>query len=403
MTASAILETMRTERKRKMGKDASFDDRKKKRKKIAKKPMVLSRYQGPSADSVEVESDLFEGMKFMVSADPKSKTGEEDRKELMKLIYANGGSCVQVVTSQQPAMVVYGGTTMPYDIKMLVNKGTVDIVKPQWVLDCVARDELLTLKKRYFFHASDDRQISSEYNEPDSDEDSNEVVDRRQPQPSQEQGAGADTIAADIEDKAEPASGEDMDPVLADWLRVDTNARPETASDDSATEPESDPDSANDDDNDEWVNLEGSGSETLDSFHVLSLSEEERAAPEDVIMGGPSERKYDASLIFKHLCFYIDSPENARKNGMIVNTKYEREITEHLVKVSRSIVENGGKIVDLDDPKLTHVVLDKRDVSRRIHLMQLTSKPKRRRLVISDYVQASLDEETLLDEEEFVP
>jgi hypothetical protein len=70
--------------------------------------MVLSRYQGPSANSVEVESDLFEGMKFseynmtlsvcdpkltyskVVSADPKSKTGEEDRKELMKMYELHG-------------------------------------------------------------------------------------------------------------------------------------------------------------------------------------------------------------------------------------------------------------------------------------------------------------------------
>lgn len=45
-----------------------------------------------------------------------------------------------------------------------------------------------------------------------------------------------------------------------------------------------------------------------------------------------------------------------------------------LLKVSRNIEENGGKIVGLDNAKLTHVVLDKRDVSRRIVLMQLTSK-----------------------------
>ena len=42
--------------------------------------------------------------------------------------------------------------------------------------------------------------------------------------------------------------------------------------------------------------------------------------------------------------------------------------------VSRNIEENGGKIVDLDNPKLTHIVLDKRDVSRRIALMQRTSQ-----------------------------
>lgn len=45
-----------------------------------------------------------------------------------------------------------------------------------------------------------------------------------------------------------------------------------------------------------------------------------------------------------------------------------------LLKVSRSIEENGGKIVELNNPKLTHIVLDKRDASRWKTLMQLTSQ-----------------------------
>lgn len=43
-------------------------------------------------------------------------------------------------------------------------------------------------------------------------------------------------------------------------------------------------------------------------------------------------------------------------------------------QISRSIQENGGKLVALDDPKLTHIVLDKRDTSRRLMLMQRTSE-----------------------------
>lgn len=45
--------------------------------------------------------------------------------------------------------VILTNATLAYDIKLLVNKGTVDIVRPQWVLDCVARDELVPLRKRY--------------------------------------------------------------------------------------------------------------------------------------------------------------------------------------------------------------------------------------------------------------
>lgn len=86
-------------------------------------------------------------------------------------------------------------------------------------------------------------------------------------------------------------------------------------------------------------------------------------------------------------------------------------------ELSKLIVDNGGKIVGLDEPKLTHVVVDKRDESRRLELIKRTSKsvrpleavttsltwlncrPKRRHLVISEYIQASLDEATLLDED----
>ena len=88
------------------------------------------------------------------------------------------------------------------------------------------------------------------------------------------------------------------------------------------------------------------------------------------------------------------------------------------MEIESLIVDNGGKVVDLSDPKLTHVVLDKRDTSRRKELMRLTSKyrhvhmtsrrestdntvfrPKRRNLVISDFIHACLEEDTLLDEE----
>lgn len=87
-----------------------------------------------------------------------------------------------------------------------------------------------------------------------------------------------------------------------------------------------------------------------------------------------------------------------------------------LAEIEELITKNGGKIVELDNPKLTHIVLDQRDVGRRIELMTRTSKyvfffylylcilltqnrPKRRNIVISDWIQACLDEETLLDEE----
>lgn len=38
------------------------------------------------------------------------------------------------------------------------------------------------------------------------------------------------------------------------------------------------------------------------------------------------------------------------------------------------ICENGGRIVGLDESKLTHIIVDKRDDSRRLELIKRTSK-----------------------------
>ena len=92
--------------------------------------------------------------------------------------------------------------------------------------------------------------------------------------------------------------------------------------------------------------------------------------------------------------------------------------TEYIVslaQMAKLIEDNGGKIVDLDDGKLTHIVLDKRDDSRRRELMKRTSKyvdmhirflavlkricrPKHRNLVLSDFIEACIEENTLLNE-----
>lgn len=85
-------------------------------------------------------------------------------------------------------------------------------------------------------------------------------------------------------------------------------------------------------------------------------------------------------------------------------------------RIAKLIEENGGQIAKLDDEKLTHVVIDKRDDSRRRELMKRTSKyggthrlilfaeltrisrPRHRNLVLSDFVEACMEENTLLNE-----
>jgi DNA ligase-4 len=133
--------------------------------------------------------------------------------------------------------------------------------------------------------------------------------------------------------------------------------------------------------------------------------------PEVNVQMGENETamEYDQDLIFKHLCvshvllsphiqtpsrcFYLDSPDKARENGMLVKSKREEDINrrqlfpvlfngdcspklsfDSFAELAKTITENGGRIVDLDEPKLTHVVVDKRDDSRRQELIKRTSK-----------------------------
>lgn len=43
-------------------------------------------------------------------------------------------------------------------------------------------------------------------------------------------------------------------------------------------------------------------------------------------------------------------------------------------KVKKLLIEHGGRVVDLDEAKLTHIVIDKRDISRRVELDRRTCK-----------------------------
>lgn len=36
-----------------------------------------------------------------------------------------------------------------YDIKMIMNKGIIDIIRPEWIKDSVTKGELMPFKKKY--------------------------------------------------------------------------------------------------------------------------------------------------------------------------------------------------------------------------------------------------------------
>ncbi|CAL1714652.1 unnamed protein product [Somion occarium] len=417
MTATAVLDSLRSEKKRKMENDDNIS--RKKRKTTSKKPTVLPQYQAANLSDVKAQSKLFKGHTFMVASDPKSKTGDEDKANLQRLIRQHGGKIVQVARSQKNVIVVYDGSTIPYDIRMIMDKGAIDIIKPIWITDSIAKGELVPMRKKYFFHATAIRQTSEDYNAEEEEEE--EAMPSTSGAEKEEAASSRTVSEAEEEPEPEPKPAREpspeplketpIDPELAGWFTVDDKTASERSQPqyaDSETEPE--PDSENEDVKDEDADVpDVAGEEADDWLNVPSsitqaTSEEATQEWTDVKMGETEDAMhYDENLIFKHLCFYLDSPENARKNDLPVKSKHEPQISESFDKIAQLITDNGGKVVDLFNPKLTHIVLDKRDISRRVDLMKKTSKPKRRNLVISDYIEACLDEGTLLDEDAFVP
>ncbi|KNZ74643.1 DNA ligase 4 [Termitomyces sp. J132] len=413
VTATEILESIRSEKKRKMENDAgrviSVRISQKKRKTVAKKPVVLPEYQGPKLKGVAVTSHLFGGMKFVVMSDPKSRTGDQDKKDLMKLIHTNGGTCAQIATSQVNLFVVYGGKVTPYDLKLLINKGIYDVIKPEWVTDSVENQALAPFFKRYFFHAKTERVEADDFEDAGMDEVENEDKSSS-PTPQANEESPVPSVKEEQEDAVKEDQPDDTD--LADWFKVDDTKQEEDIQYESFTDADSDnADVADEDDDfDDWFNIKKSsteptstepGSSQASSVGVYSIC---RLDCVNVTMGETEDAmEYDQEKILKHLCFYLDSPENAQKNGFLIKSKKEAELNKSFAELSAKIIENGGKIVALSEPKLTHIIIDKRDDSRRLELMKRTSKPKRRHLVVSEFIQACLEEETLLDEEDFVP
>ncbi|KAJ3571822.1 hypothetical protein NP233_g3508 [Leucocoprinus birnbaumii] len=335
MSATAVLESLKMERKRKM--DSDIVGSKKKRKTTAK-ATILPQYQGPNLKDVSVQSDVFDGMKFA------------------------------------------------YDLKLVIDKNVNNVFKPKWIKDSIALGEPAPFHRKYFFHATPERMNEEDYEEGgDEEEDIGDVAEENAESTPLQPREG--TPQRDLLD--------DVDPALADWFKVgraSSTLESAASAGKDESETESDHDSENADvakeSEDEW--------ERVKKEEVEDESED----VQDVKMGETDDAmEYDEEMIFKHLCFYLDTPENARRNRMEVKSKLEEDITKRFAKIAQIIQTNGGKIVELGESKLTHVILDKRDCARRLELIKATSQPKRRHLVISEFIEACVEENTLLDEE----
>ncbi|KAJ4473870.1 DNA ligase 4 [Lentinula aciculospora] len=399
LTASELLESIRSEKKRKM--EDTTGVAKKKRKAVTKKVIeVLPTFQGPKLKDVKILTDIFEGLTFVVMTDKRTK--EAEKNELVRIIHENGGTRAQIAANHQAQdlIVVYKGRedSIPRDVQLVMEKGIYDILKPEWVTDSVALGHTVPSKSEYFIRAFKSRVETDGYEADDPEEDDQDIAKANETSSMEQYQVEHRSQTAETEVKEEYVKEEH-----ADWFHVDiADAQDPKNGKESDSDTEDDSDNADvagedvaEENDDDWDKLDGE-----DLPPVAPATDEDVDMANNILMGeDESAMEYDLNAIFKHLCFYLDSPQNAARQGMVAKPKYEHEINQSFDKLREVIIEHGGRIVDLDESKLTHILIDKRDTSRRVELMKRTSTPKHRRLIVSDYVQACVDEATLLNEE----
>ncbi|KAF8582783.1 DNA ligase 4 [Ramaria rubella] len=390
LTATALFESLQSVKKR---KTSDSGDGQKKRKGNNKKPIVLPQYQGANLEGVDVQSSIFKGMRFQVTPDPKSQTGKRDKHEIETLIHTHGGDYSQLPRADT-SLVVYDGITTPPSIAAVVRKSELDVIRSAWIKDSIAKGVRIPFHNRYFFHATKARQREDDYNLDDFDaEPINSTIDEASS--SSQPNKGADGAEMQTEggthDEWFKLPADESGAVAPDLERPEEETL-DYDSDGSHTENgDIDPPGS-----EEWEIV--GKSDTLRDGVVQGMSREAHDA--DITMGGDSAMEYDQDLLFKHLCFYLDNADNARKNDMAVDNsrKLDLLIEENFENIQQMIIECGGEIVDIDDPKLTHVLYDKRDESRRVQLLRKASKTKRRYVLMTEWVKSSIAEGSLLDE-----
>lgn len=187
-------------------------------------------------------------------------------------VKAHGGTTAQLATHQESLFVVYSGSTTrrsspaesnislrtlsAFDIKRIIEKTQFDIIRPQWILDCAQRGELVPLRKKYFFHAPTARMEDEEYDLSDSED---------EPTPSASMPSGnltdEDEVARAL--AMSKASWSEPDSEHSEWFKVEPDVPKISGKvDDSETEEDNDSDNYDlnesdtvDDDDDEWFSV----------------------------------------------------------------------------------------------------------------------------------------------------
>jgi len=230
--------------------------------------------------------------------------------------------------------------------------------------------------KKYFYHATETRQNDPEY------------------QDSEPTGSGMETPATS------PSAADVMSP-KDEELDAFNSALPTEPSTvpDFAPESDTDPESGSGSENEYLSELGEAGSDQEGA--KASKSSGSHVPIGNALQNDPSGMEtedalqYDQNLIFKHLYFYLDTISAAEENGLQIAKKNDNVTLDDIAAKLR---DNGAEIVSLDDPRLSHIIFDPDDTSRRLQIRKRVCRGVERYMIVVGWVEACLEELTLVDE-----
>ncbi|KAK8845565.1 hypothetical protein IAR55_006280 [Kwoniella newhampshirensis] len=395
--------------------DAEGGSFRKRRKVMPKKKVqLMTTARGQKLSDDQVESNIFGNLTFYI---PKG-TATHSKAELEALVHKHGADFTQAQLVDLSALVISPDLKSPL-VRAQKNKD-VSVIKPEWIFASIGRRRPLPLIEEFLVYASEGAQGDRYFNKTLDEIDRLSLVRDRTGHEGDAENREEDDQDGDKHSEAEGEGDEDnhdrsktqhQREMEAEWglHRSPVPTASAATSRAGSIKEESDTDSESerratvfkgeDDGEQDRHESETEADEDYRLFPVRGVD-----VAEDKGMGeDPDAMDYDEDKTFFHLVFYMDTPENAEKNGL-TGSSPPNEAAKRLTVAEKLLRENGGRIVtDINDKKLTHIIMDDEDSDRYAELVRSTAKPKRKHIVLPSWVIECVEEDTLMNEDAHKP
>ncbi|KAI9344740.1 ATP dependent DNA ligase domain-containing protein [Pilaira anomala] len=121
------------------------------KKKQRKKFTLLKSQQGFDTTDVPVKTSLFENMTFYVM----NGNQKYDKNDIEEMIHVNGGKFIQ---NKLKNVIVIGSDEdeIPYRLRIFKEKKMWDVIRAQYIIDCVQLQDVLPLEPKYMYVTLDE-------------------------------------------------------------------------------------------------------------------------------------------------------------------------------------------------------------------------------------------------------